>query len=269
MNLIDFCHNINSQFGEDGIIEKIFEILSIKNGYCVDVGAGDGTWLSNTKNLLQNGWSGIQIEQDQERFNGLQDLYKDRNDVHCLKEYVEPETLEILLDKCNAPLDFDFMSIDIDNMEYHLWNAMHKYKPKVIVLECNDGFPFNIEFIPKRNSPRGLIMGASAAALFKLGLKKGYKLICFNVINCFFIENSLYNKFHLDHEDFVNLHIAGCRSDGAHVQGWGREEDKTHFKNIITQALHNQPLNQLADTFEILINGGEIKPLCTSQRKVN
>lgn len=54
-----YASNVTSQRGEDGIIQKILEVLDIKDGWCVDVGAY-GMDNSNTYVLFHDmGWKGI------------------------------------------------------------------------------------------------------------------------------------------------------------------------------------------------------------------
>src|SRR3972149_7447414 len=92
--------NITSQRGEDGILEKIFEVLEINHGWCVDVGAY-GIANSNTYSLIKKGWSGILIESDRQRVQQLKNIYHD-NKVNCIWKHVEPEgakSLESLLKK--------------------------------------------------------------------------------------------------------------------------------------------------------------------------
>jgi len=55
---------VYSQFGEDGVIERIFECIGTTNRYFVEFGASDGITLSNTANLrLNHGWSGLLMVQ--------------------------------------------------------------------------------------------------------------------------------------------------------------------------------------------------------------
>jgi hypothetical protein len=50
-----------SQMGQDKwVSEAVFP--GVKNGFFVDVGSGNGTFLSNTKALEQKGWTGICID---------------------------------------------------------------------------------------------------------------------------------------------------------------------------------------------------------------
>lgn len=43
--LLKFAKNVASQVGQDGIFEKMFEIIGINNRWCVEFGAWDGKHL--------------------------------------------------------------------------------------------------------------------------------------------------------------------------------------------------------------------------------
>lgn len=51
----------------DAITDKILDILSISDGFFVEVGAGDGIGISKTRYLEKTGWQGILIEADIEK----------------------------------------------------------------------------------------------------------------------------------------------------------------------------------------------------------
>ena len=69
--LSDFGHNVHSQFGEDGIIEKVFQILGTTSKRCIEFGAWDGFHLSNTANLWTKGWAGVLIEANSAKYREL------------------------------------------------------------------------------------------------------------------------------------------------------------------------------------------------------
>jgi len=61
--LQDVRKDVMTQRGEDGIIEKIFEIVGATNRYCVEFGAWDGKLYSSTWNMLNNhDWHGLLFE---------------------------------------------------------------------------------------------------------------------------------------------------------------------------------------------------------------
>jgi len=62
------ARNVTSQYGEDGIIARIFELIGTRNKWCVEFGASDGQYLSNTWDLINNhGWSAVLAEGNEER----------------------------------------------------------------------------------------------------------------------------------------------------------------------------------------------------------
>ena len=125
--LIQHAKNYTSQNGEDGIIEKIFELIPQKEYHCIDVGAWDGKHLSNTFTLLsKNNWKGILIEADYDKFKDLQMLYGKNANAICLNVEVSclQKSKQSLLNIVNevqrnnliwnGSIDIDFLCIDVD-----------------------------------------------------------------------------------------------------------------------------------------------------------
>lgn len=56
--LVDFKKNVHSQYGEDGIIKKIFEIIGTKSKTAIEYGARvwGGLCCSNLDRMYQSGW---------------------------------------------------------------------------------------------------------------------------------------------------------------------------------------------------------------------
>src|SRR5450756_2103599 len=73
-----------SQNGEEGVIEKIFSMLPPANKWCVEFGAWDGVFGSNTRFLALQGWSGVFIESDKNKFAELKKTYACNNNVVCI-----------------------------------------------------------------------------------------------------------------------------------------------------------------------------------------
>ena len=127
MNLLEFKSNYRSQYGEDGIIKKIFEIIGgPKNKYFVEFGAWDGEFLSNTFNLYNNhNWSGCYIEGDKKKFKELKNKYEHSDQIENICAFVESgknkNSLSELLKKTKTPKNFDLLSIDIDGNDYNVW----------------------------------------------------------------------------------------------------------------------------------------------------
>lgn len=191
--------NVKSQFGEDGIIAKIFEILprDRQNHWSCEFGAWDGKHCSNTYNLLMNvGWRGVLIEANPRKFRDLQVTYKGVDRAVLLNEFVQfsgENTLDQILARHAIPRDFDLLSIDIDGNDYHILASIQVYRPKVIVIEFNPTIPDNIAFIQEAD-PRWQ-HGSSLLAITELAKKKDYELICVNAENAFYVDRQYYPLF--------------------------------------------------------------------------
>lgn len=205
--LLDYRKNVTSQFGEDGIIEKIFEILRPTNRWCVEFGAWDGTHFSNTFNLITNGgWSAVLIEADKERYKDLVANYFDNSKVIPLNTIVDFEgknTLECLLSDTPMPRDFDLLSIDIDGNDYHVWKVLEGYRPKVVVIEFSPFIPGNIEFVQEANF--NIRHGNSILSMTKLAEEKGYELICINQENAFYVDRKYFKLFDIKDNSVASL----------------------------------------------------------------
>ena len=194
MKLVSCYKNIYSQFGEDGIIEKIFEIIGPKSKLCIEFGAWDGYHFSNTANLWANkGWTGILIEGDKDK---AAQLTKNIYGYKCLAlcRYVgltQGNTLEDILKKHDITESIDLLSIDIDGDEYHILSTLKNIRPRIIICEYNPTIPYWLDIY----SPPGTQIGSSISALMRIGREKGYRLIAVTDTNCFFVLEEEYSKF--------------------------------------------------------------------------
>jgi hypothetical protein len=193
--LLAVARNVNSQSGEDGIIEAILDRLGISTGWCVEFGAWDGRHLSNTRALIDGkNFNAVMIEANGKSFEVLKRAFEGQPQVHCLKRFVgfgPEDNLDTFLRETPCPLNFDVLSIDIDGNDIHVWAAMERYRPKLVCIEFNPTIPTPVHFV-QRPDPT-CKQGASLAALFKLGQKKDYRLICANSLNGFFVASEYWS----------------------------------------------------------------------------
>jgi len=201
--LLDYKRNVYSQYGEDGIIEKIVNILPEDERWCVEFGAWDGLHLTNTRNLIESlGFSAVLIEADKSRFSDLQKNYANNTKIITLNRFVgfdDDDNLDEILKKTPVPKDFTLLSIDIDGNDYHVWQAVECYKPKIVVIEFNPTFPVGLEFVQPKNKYTN--QGSSLSALINLAKKKGYELVAVLPINAFFVKKELYPLFDIPSND--------------------------------------------------------------------
>lgn len=209
-----------SQMGEDGTIEKIIKILPENDKWCVEFGAWDGKYSSNTRHLIESrNYSAVLIEASKTKFKDLQRNYSQNSKVITINQFVgfeKKNNLDQILANTPLPVDFDFLSIDIDGNDYHVWKAMVKYKPKVICIEFNPTIPTEIRFV---QSPDPTVnQGASLLSLVELGKEKGYELVSVLAVNAFFVKSEYYPLFQIENNrpevlrtnsDFVTYLFSG------------------------------------------------------------
>lgn len=197
--LIERAWKVTSQAGEDGVIAAVLKRLSIEKGWCVEFGAWDGKYHSNTWDLVHNkGWKAVYIEANQGAFKQLVENSAGLPDVHCLNEFIEiegPSSLDALLARTPIPTDFDFLVIDIDSNDWHIWKSLGRYRPKVVMIEFSEFCPADIFYVKDPATPGP--SSASLTAVSDLGKQKGYVLVAVVGGNAIFVLNELSTHFEI------------------------------------------------------------------------
>lgn len=196
-----------TQHGEDGVLEKIFQLIGTTNKYYVEFGAGDGHFCSNVKYLREKyGWTGLLMD------GGCSNNMNDNARINLHKEFITAENVCSLFKKYNVPYEFDLISIDIDRNDFYVWNALSKYyKPRVVVIEFNSLFNFDEDKVIKYSAYEiwhgDHYYGASILALFNLGRKLGYSLIYEEsaAINLFFIRDDVLESSKIKFKNVNNV----------------------------------------------------------------
>jgi len=125
-----------SQKGQDSFIEYTFDKIGTTNKYYVEFGATDWPELSNTAYLHMNGWNGLLMEGDEQYSRHV-----NNTTINYHMEWISKDNICDLFDKHNVPKSPDFVSIDLDGMDYWITDAMlNKYSPRVVMVENNVRF---------------------------------------------------------------------------------------------------------------------------------
>jgi hypothetical protein len=212
--LLEHAANVTSQCGEDGIIAKILEVLGEPRGWCVEFGAWDGRHLSNTYNLITTkGFSAVLIEGSAKRTRDLAETYKGNPKVTAINAFVgftAADGLDSILARTAIPEDFDVLSIDIDGNDYHVWNAVTRYRPRVVVIEYNPTIPTAVDFVQPADMT--INQGASITAQNRLAKQKGYELVAVTTHNCLFVRAEYFPAFEIGDNS-----VAALRADESMV----------------------------------------------------
>jgi hypothetical protein len=203
---------ITSENGEDGILEAIFELIDTETRICVDVGANDGCYLSNTFHLVHNlGWSGVLIEREADAFERLSQTYGGRGDVVCVHACIDtvgPETLDAVLTAVGAPPSFDLLCLDVEGNDYHLFRMLVGYRPRVVVVDFNPSIPNEVKYIQAEGVD--VHHGSSLAALVDLAASKGYRLAAVTDWNAFFVDAPLFPLLGLGASEIDEMYVPVC-----------------------------------------------------------
>ncbi len=161
---------------------------------CVDIGAGDGLNQSNTLFLYMNGWRGLSLEAEPQAFGMMKAFYQRYlTSVKLQAIKVTPLNVSELLDQSQIPVDFGFLSLDIDSFDYDVLNALlQTHQPTLICAEINEKIPpplrFYIPYDAQHQYPGEHFYGMSLQSLVDLADSSHYDLIglCFN--NAFLVK---------------------------------------------------------------------------------
>lgn len=176
----------HSQYGEEGIFQALFAKIGTANRWCLECGAGDGVTLSNTKRFRDQGWSAVLIEADGSEFAKL--TQHASATVHCVHRKVSGNDLDVLLTEVGAPTDMDLGVIDVDGIDWYLWNEMIVYRPRVMMVECNH----HDHPVPPVGASSGQ---AGFTAIVELGKAKNYVPVIRTAVNVIFVDAPTWNAY--------------------------------------------------------------------------
>jgi FkbM family methyltransferase len=202
----DRAYNIHSQSGEDGLLAAIFEKIGVANKWCLEVGAADGLFFSNTRQLIKDGWQAILIEANDGQFERLLKISDPEGGAiatklphgegvryttprftlwHCKASHEGETSLDAILKASYAPTDIDLLVIDVDGQDYYLFNSLARYRPRVIVCEYDQNAdPMEI---PELGGP-GM---AGDMAIIHVANARGYMPVCKTPYNLIFVRHDL------------------------------------------------------------------------------
>jgi hypothetical protein len=246
--LIEYGLNHYSQFGEDGIIAKIYEVIGTGSKIAVEFGAWDGFHFSNTATLWAHdkSWKGILIEGDAKRFQELQKNIAGYNCVaiNAMVGIKKDDCLETILKKQGITQEIDLLSIDIDGNDYHIFESLKKIRPRVIVIEYNPTIPVWYDLYAPYCSKNNF--GQSVGALNRIAEKKGYALIALTRTNAFYVKKTDFAKFAEFETDLSKINI----NDGYIVMVTTYDGKYALVKNKVPQYIYG-----IADRYEGTLEG--------------
>ncbi|MFO7654957.1 MAG: hypothetical protein R6X25_14235 [Candidatus Krumholzibacteriia bacterium] len=191
-----------SQWGEDGIIRHLVDTVPVPRPLFVEIGV-ERYEEANTRFLLvDRNWSGLVIDGKPSHVAHIRQsrIYWLHN-LKAVEAFVTRENVDDLLRDAGVTGEIGLLSLDIDGMDYWVFEALEAVRPAIVVLEYNHRFgaeaevtvPYDPGFDRRRAHHSLVYFGASLAALASLAARKGYDLVgCGRAgVNAFFVRRDL------------------------------------------------------------------------------
>jgi hypothetical protein len=185
-----------SQNEEDGLLLALFKRLGTTDRRFIEIGCGMNG--GNCGFLAREcGWHGMMIDAKGAAIQKIKVRYAGHA-VTAVRQRVSREGINVLLQQFGFTGEIDLLSIDIDGMDYWIWEAITACNPRVVVVEYNWLFgvdrPITVPYAPKFDVAAAgtrAYRGASLAAMAHLGSQKGYRLIASERVNAFFLRRDI------------------------------------------------------------------------------
>ncbi len=191
-----------SQFGEDGIIQHLIRTVKPHETTFVEIGTGDYR-ESNTRFLAQNNnWRGVVIDggEDHVKFV-LGTALSWRHDVEPVSAFVTRENVNELISSNGLSGKIGLLSVDVDGIDYWLWEAIDVVNPAIVVSEYNALWgpdatitvPYDPAFVNSEKHYSQTYFGASLGALVHQATQRGYRFVgcASNGANAFFVREDV------------------------------------------------------------------------------
>lgn len=125
VDLSKYAKKIYSRGGEDGVIEKIFDLLEEENEFFVEIGVAKEGREGNALHLKRNrGWEGVILDPE---------TSLPCEGIHC--EQITPDNVISLFEKYQVPREFGLLSIEVEGPHDELWSSITtRYQPDVVIV---------------------------------------------------------------------------------------------------------------------------------------
>lgn len=199
LRLTHHGYKVYSQNDEDGILAEIFRRIDVKDRSFVEFGVEAGVEC-NSMWLLMQGWSGLWIEGSADHCAQIQLSHQswiDQGKLTLLNAMVTAENINGLIGQKYAKQEVDLLSIDLDSIDYWVWQAIDTINPRVVAVEYNATWAppaaLTVPYEAGRRWNGTNHFGASLSALNRLAVAKGYDLVgcCLAGVNAFFVRKDL------------------------------------------------------------------------------
>ena len=235
----------HSQNGEDGILLYIFSLIGTTNKVTVEMCAGNGIESNSANLILNHGWYGLLYDGDKKRVERGRHFFNTHPDSCRLPPafshaWITRDNVNDLISGRRFEGEIDLFSLDMDGVDYWIWDALEVVSPRVVVVEVQAAWmaekavtvPYREDFVAswictnEKYDMHAQYGGASLPAFVKLARKKGYRLVGCNSLgfNAFFMRNDVGIS------EFPEIDPASCFTH--HVSTWSNQFAMVAFEKL-------------------------------------
>jgi hypothetical protein len=206
LSIKDVGFRLYSQHEEDGILLFIFSLIGTMNKRCVEICAGNGMECNTANLIIHHRWTGLMCDGSEKNVEQAKQFYATNPDTQywpptIINKWITKDNVNRIIQENGFTGEIDLLSLDIDGIDYWLWDEISCISPRVVVLEFNHLWgpytsvtvPYKHDFVAEFTRYGSDYAGASLQAFVKLNRKKGYRLVGTNAIatNAFFIRDDI------------------------------------------------------------------------------
>lgn len=199
-----------SQFDEDGIILYLLTLVGNKNKIVVEICCGDGQESMSANLIINHGFKGFLFDGSFKKIQAAKKFFSKHKDCSLVKptitnKWITKENINNILFDNGVEGEIDILVIDMDGVDYYIWEAIDKINPRICVFEVHNVIPHNVSLtVPysddfdylKQDKKLQDFRSVSPTAMNKLSEKKGYTFVGNNKhgFNVFYVRNDLLNE---------------------------------------------------------------------------
>jgi hypothetical protein len=203
--LRDYEYRVFSQWGEDGIIQHLINVIDIDQKTFIEFGVEDFSEANCRFLLMKDNWSGFVIDGSADNIRKLKGSYYFwKYQLGAIDAFITKENINDLLAMSGFGEDLGILSLDLDGNDFHILEAITFFKPRILICEHNAVFgpsrritvPYDPSFVRSQKHYSNLYFGASLGAITHAATKRGYSLVGTTSVgvNAFYVRNDLLNN---------------------------------------------------------------------------
>jgi hypothetical protein len=192
-NIKDAGFRLYSQNEEDGIILYILSMIGFKTKRVVEMCCGYAGECMATNLILNHGFDAYLFDGNQENISLAKRFFRFKKDCRLrppvlTHAWITVENVNDLLTRSGCAGEVDLFALDMDGVDYWIWDAIEVINPRLLVLETNPCIPsdkslaveYQADFDstwPKKSPEASCYFGASLLAWQRLCKRRGYRMI--------------------------------------------------------------------------------------------